>query len=286
MMIPALFVVTVVLIYPAVRTIYLSFIDVTGFKETFRFIGLDNYRVVFEDGGVSRIILNTVTFAILSLLVATPLALFSANLLNRSFRGRGVIRTLFLIPWITPPVVAAAIWKALYSESFSPINGLLMKLHLIDKPIAFLGNTDWGFGPVSIPMISLVLMNVWSIFPFMMIMFLAAMQNIPGELYEAATMDGAGKRRQYFSITLPMILPVLEITLLLQGIWQWNNFNSSYLLTRGGPLDLTNLLAVKVYSEAFINFKFSYASAIAVVMFLVSLIPSVLYIQRTSKEIK
>ncbi|MFD0711712.1 carbohydrate ABC transporter permease [Paenibacillus sp. GCM10027626] len=287
LVLPVLLCITVVILYPSIRTILMSFYRVELLLPEQPFIGLENFINIIKDTGLLKIIYNTIFFSVASLFLATILALYSAQLLNKPYRGRGLYRTLLLIPWITPPVVMGAVWKVLYSENFSPLNGLLMGLGLRDTPFSFLGNTEWGFGPFNIPMLCLIVVNVWHMFPFMMVMFLAAMQSISKDYYEAATVEGLGKIGQFYKITLPLILPVLEITLLLEFVWQFNNFNSSYLLTQGGPLDMTNVLAVKVFQEAFINFKYSTASTISVLMFLVVLIPSVFYIKkRVQNEFK
>jgi ABC-type sugar transport system permease subunit len=114
-------------------------------------------------------------------------------------------------------------------------------------------------------------------------MFLTSLQTIPNELYEAATVDGASKGQKFRSITLPLMLPAAEISILLQGIWQFNSFNLSYLVTHGGPLNTTELLSVRIYNEAFISYNYGFASAISVVMLLVVLIPAIMYIRRTLK---
>ena len=188
-----------------------------------------------------------------------------------------------IAPWVTPPLVTATIWRLLLSESFSPINRFLMDINLIDKPINFLGQTDVFLGFLSLPMIMVIVINTWSIFPFLMVMFLAGLQTIPVELYEAAEVDGANKWQKFAKITLPSLMPVVETSILLEGIWQFNNFNISYLVTKGGPLNLTEVLAVRVYSEAFMNFKYSYAAAISVIMLVIVLIPSLYYIKRSIK---
>lgn len=287
LILPVLLCITAVILYPSIRTIAMSFYRVELLNPERSFVGLENFSEILKNPDLLRIIGNTLFFSLASLVISTILALYSAQLLNKPYWGRGLYRTLFLVPWITPPVVMGAVWKVLYSESFSPISGLLMTLGIIEKPISFLGNTEWGFGPVTLPMISLVIVNVWHMFPFMVVMFLAAMQSVPKDYYEAATVDGLGKTGQFYKITLPLIMPVVEITLLLEFIWQFNNFNSSYLLTQGGPVDMTNVLAVKVYQEAFINYKYSIASSISVLMFFIALIPSIFYIKmRVQNEFK
>ena len=139
---------------------------------------------------------------------------------------------------------------------------------------------------MSVPLIMLTIINVWSIFPFMMVMFIAGLQTVPQELYEAATMDGAGKIVRFWKITLPCIRPVISVSVLLELIWQFNNFNISYMVTQGGPLGLTKLLSVEVYQQAFTNFRYGYASSISVIMMLIALVPAVIYIRSSMKEIQ
>lgn len=207
-----------------------------------------------------------------------------ANELNKKFRGRTFFRAMFLAPWVTPPLVTSAIWQLLLSETFSPINGLLMQLGWIDKPINFLGNTEPILGFLSMPLISIIIINVWSIFPFLMVMFLAGMQTIPAEMIEAATVDGANSVQRFFKITLPCLMPVIETSILLEGIWQFNNFNISYLVTKGGPLNSTMVMAVDVYTEAFINFNYGSGATISVLMMLIILFPAVVYLKKQLRQ--
>ncbi len=283
MLAPALLGIVFVHIYPSLDSIRMSFFDIQLLKTDRPFIWFDNYLKAISDPSTLRIIINTLFFTIFSLIFGSILAMIVATELNKGYKGRTFFRAIFLAPWVTPPLVTATVWRLLLSESFSPINRFLMDINLIDKPINFLGQTDVYFGFISLPMIMVILINVWSIFPFMMVMFLAGLQTIPVELYEAANVDGAGKWKQFTKITLPSLLPIVETSILLEGIWQFNNFNISYLVTKGGPLNLTEVLAVRVYSEAFTNFKYGYAAAFSVVMLIIVMIPSLYYIKRSLK---
>lgn len=283
MLLPALLGIVFVHIYPSLDSIRMSFFDIQLLKADRPFVWFDNYLKAIREPSTVRIIINTLFFTIFSLIFGAILAIIVAIELNKGYRGRTFFRAIFLAPWVTPPLVTATVWRLLLSESFSPINRLLMDINLIDRPINFLGQTDVYFGFISLPMIMVIVINVWSIFPFMMVMFLAGLQTIPVELYEAANVDGAGKWQQFTKITLPSLLPVVETSILLEGIWQFNNFNISYLVTKGGPLNLTEVLAVRVYSEAFTNFKYGYAAAFSVVMLVIVLIPSLYYIKRSLK---
>lgn len=171
------------------------------------------------------------------------------------------------------------------SANFSPLNSMLLKLGIVKVPVSFLESTQTYLGFLSVPLIMITLINVWSIFPFLMVMFIAGLQTVPKELYEAATMDGAGKIKSFWKITVPCIRPVISVSVLLELIWQFNNFNISYMVTQGGPLGLTKLLAVEVYQQAFTNFKYGYASAVSVIMMCIALVPAVFYIRSSLKEI-
>ncbi len=284
MVLPALVCIGFVSLYPSVRSILMSFFDINLLKPKTPFIGLANYAKFFSDSTNMRVLFNTFFWAVCSVCLGTILAMFTAVQLNKPFRGRAAFRSLFMAPWVTPPVVVASIWAVLLNRDLSPVNGILMSLGLTETPVAFLADPTiyWGF--LSKPMLYLILINLWNMQPFMVVMFLAGLQTVPLELYEAATVDGASKTRQFWHITLPLLAPVMETTLLLQCIWQFNNFNLSYLVTKGGPLNTTELLAVRVYTESMTNFKYGYGAAISVVMVIITLIPALMYINRVVRH--
>jgi ABC-type sugar transport system permease subunit len=275
MVIPAILCILAVHIYPSVRSISMSFFDINLTKQARPFIGLANFREALTNSVVIRVLFNTFLWAGFSLFFGGLFALFVAQQLNKAFKGRAVFRTLFLAPWVTPPIVISLIWRQILSRDFSPISGLLMKLGLIRTPVNFLGNTTLYFGLISIPMLTLIVINIWSMFPFCMVMFLAALQTIPHEMYEAARVDGASRLQVFWRITFPMLLPVIQTTLLMQGIWQFNSFNLSYLVTHGGPLNSTELLSVTVYNAAYTGFRYGYAGAISVIMLCIVTVPAV-----------
>lgn len=284
MLLPALIGVLIIQIYPSLDSIRLSFTDKSLLNPITSYVGFDNYIKALSDPQTWQTILNTLVFAVLSLALGAVFAMLVANELNKKFRGRTFFRAMFLAPWVTPPLVTSAIWQLLLSETFSPINGLLIQLGWIDKPINFLGNTEPILGFLSMPLISIIIINVWSIFPFLMVMFLAGMQTIPAEMIEAATVDGANSVQRFFKITLPCLMPVIETSILLEGIWQFNNFNISYLVTKGGPLNSTMVMAVDVYTEAFINFNYGSGATISVLMMLIILFPAVVYLKKQLRQ--
>lgn len=286
MLFPAVAAVLLVSVYPTLKTMWMSFYDKQLLKKTEPFVGLANYTAALKNTEIWQVIFNTLFFSIVSLILGVALAMFIAVKLIKPYPGKGFFRAVFLIPWVTPPVVASFVWRTILSANFSPLNSILLKLGWIKVPISFLESTETYFGFLSVPLLMIVIINVWSIFPFLMVMFIAGLQTVPKELYEAATMDGAGKIRSFWRITVPCIRPVISVSVLLELIWQFNNFNISYMVTQGGPLGLTKLLAVEVYQQAFTNFRYGYASAVSVIMMCIALIPAVIYIRSSMKDME
>ena len=282
MLMPAIASLLIVSIYPTVKTIWMSFFDKSILKKEEPFIGLANYIEAFSKAGTWQTIFNTLFFTIVSLALGVSLAMLIATKLIKPYPLRGFFRAMFLIPWVTPPLVASIVWRFIFSENFSPINSILLKLHLIKVPVNFLGSTATFLG-VSEPLIVLTIINVWSIFPFLMVMFIAGLQTVPQEIYEAARMDGAGKMATFWKITVPCIRPVITSSIVLELICQFNNFNISYMVTNGGPLGLTKTMAVEVYQAAFTNYRYGYASALSIIMMLIALIPSIFYTRSSLK---
>lgn len=284
MLLPGILGIFFVNIIPSLQALIMGFhADSFTAKETF--VGLQKFARIFALQEFWQVLGNTFFWSLSTLVFATILGIIAAILVNRPYPGRSFFRTVFLIPWVTPPVVASMVWKTIFNETLSPINDVLLRTGFIDNPIGFLTNPSWRIGPLSVPMLSLLLVNIWNVFPFMMIMILAAMQSVDVSCYEAATIDGAGRVRQFFKITLPLIMPVLSISLLLQGIWQFNSFNFNYLVAYGGPLNTTKTMAVMIYQKAFAEFDYGQAGAISAVMLSCVVIPAVLYIREQLKAV-
>lgn len=286
MLLPAVLGIVIVSVYPSLDAVRMSLFDIQLLKNESPFIGFQNYITALSDPEFQKVILNTVFFCVVSLFLGAVLAMKIATQLIREYPGKGFFRSIFLSPWVTPPLVTATVWRILLSENFGPVNTVLLQMGIIDQPISFLGSTTQYLGFLSLPMLVIIVINVWSIFPFMMVMFIAGLQTVPKELYEAAQVDGANKRQQFFKITMPSIMPVIKTSILLEGIWQFNNFNISYLVAKGGPLNSTKLLAVEVYNQAFSNFKYGYASSVSVIMVMIVLIPAIFYIRDSLKSEK
>ncbi len=284
MVIPAIVLALVVSIWPSLQTILYSFQQYKLLVKTRKFIGFDNYKRLFTSSSIKETTANTAFFSLVSVAVAVLLALFTAAKLVKDYPGKGFFRAMFLVPWVTPPIAASFMWKILYNENFSPINSLLLKLGWIKTPINFLGDTTLFCGFLSVPLIMITIVNIWSIFPFLMVMFIAALQTVPSDLYEAAAIDGAGPIKRFWLISVPIIRPMVSISVLLEFVWQFNGFNVSYLVTSGGPLEHTKLLAVEVYNQAWKMFDYGYSSTVSCFMLLLISIPAIIYIRSTVKS--
>jgi multiple sugar transport system permease protein len=195
-----------------------------------------------------------------------------ALLLNRPIKFRGFFRAMILIPWIIPPIVAATNWTWLLNDQLGFINLILRQWGFIDRPILFLAD------PV-IARITVCFTGAWKSFPFMTIVLLSGMQGISGELYESASIDGAGFFRSFLHITVPMLKPVTMISTVLMFIWTFNNFENIYLLTKGGPANATFVLPILSYYIAFFRSQLGYASAISTLMLVILLALALLYMR-------
>jgi multiple sugar transport system permease protein len=247
------------------------------------FVGLDNYREVLSDERFLRSIANTFLMTGLVIVFAVSLGLVLAHVMHANYRGRSVVRVLICAPWFVPPVVAAAIWVWLLNTDRSPINALLMDLGLIESNIRFLTDpSTWG--PFSTPLWSVVAVRAWNGLPFIVIFILAGLQSIPRDLYEAADVDGGNLWHKFRYITLPLLKPILGVLITLLLITGIGHFEINYIMTGGGPQDLTNVMAVYAYLQAFNFFRFDLASAAGGVILVLSGIICTYYIRAQIRE--
>jgi multiple sugar transport system permease protein len=260
LILPTFIVLVGVIVYPLITAIDMSFHQIILTKPQLGrpFIGLDNYTAVISAPFFSNAIQKTVIWTGINLAVQLVLGTAIALLLHEKFFGRSFARGLLLVPWVTPSVVAVLSWTWMYDGSFGIINDILLRLGIIPKTVAWLGNTGTA-------MPSVIVESIWKGTPFVMIMILAALQAVPPELMDAAQVDGAGAWQRFTSITLPLIMPTMMIAATLTTIYTFNNFNSIWLMTEGGPLRATETLTILVYNTAFRAFDLGQASAIGVI---------------------
>lgn len=277
---PSLVCIGFVSLYPLFTGIYLSFTNYSLLHfNVVRFIGLSNYRnLILNDSEAWGYLLFTLMFTFGTTIFSYLLGLFIAHLTNIDFVGRSVSRALILLPWVIPPVVAANSFHWMLNDQTGIVNETLSALHLIKSPILFLATQPMARA-------TSIAFSVWKSFPFMALVLLAGLQSIPMELYESASIDGAGTFVSFFRITLPMLGPVTKTSTILMTIWTFTNFENVYLLTKGGPVHATEVLSIYSYNTAFFRGALGYASSITVVMLVFMLVGSQLYMRFLKSEI-
>jgi len=224
------------------------------------YIGFTHYQRLFQEPDFYRIFGKTIAWTAINLVFHFVLGLSAALLLNRRIRGRNLYRALLILPWAMPQYISALTWRGMFNVEYGAINLFLGKIGV--APVPWFTSEFWAF-------MAPVITNIWLGFPFIMVIALGGLQSIPEELYEAARIDGAGPVRRFFSITLPMLKPVLLPALVLGTIWTFNNLNVIWLVTdQGLPADKTHILVTYVYKAAFFYYRYGYAAAFSVFIFL------------------
>jgi multiple sugar transport system permease protein len=274
---PAMLILVALLLYPLIEVIRLSFFQSNLQAEVW--IGLGNYGRLVHDPLFWRAFWQTVIFTffsvVLHLVFGLALALLLNMQINRVFRS--LARGILIVPWLLAPTVAGMIWVLMLAP-FGVVNGLLISLGIMapGTTVAWLGDPSTALGSVTA-------MNVWRAFPFFMVMLLAGLQAVPRELYEAAEIDGASLYRQFWHITLPQLRGVITTIVLLDSIWTFRAFDPVFVMTGGGPAHASEVLATVIYFDGFQKLDFGYASAQAVVMFIVLFAVSALYMRRAMR---
>ncbi len=246
------------LIVPMLSAINISLHDIRVIGSDGPFAGLDNYARVLSDGTFWHALGMSVVWVVGNAVVQTALALTAALVLNEKFPGVRVARIWIILTWIIPTVVVVIIWRWLLSPSGGMVNPLLIQLGIIDRPMGFFAS-----GPSA--MTSLILINSWRWFPFVAIMLLAGLQRIPGDIYEAAAVDGAGAIARFRAITWPLLQPTLLVLTVMGTLLSFNVFDVIWLLTAGGPAGATETLPVLIYETAFKAYRMGDAAAMSVV---------------------
>ncbi len=261
---PYLWVLPAVLLYaifklaPMVAGIYLALLQWDGIEPA-KFVGLRNFQRMLEDEAILLALGNNVQYALGTVVGKIVLSLFLALLLNQSLRGRSFYRTALFLPVVMSFVVVGILWAWLYNAQFGLVNSLMQRLGL-DALIL-----DW-LGDPKVALWSLVAVDVWKWYGFHMVIFLAGLQTIPVELYEAARIDGANRWRQFLHITLPLLQPVMLVNVTLSLMGGFGVFDIPYVMTEGGPANSTLVMALHIYIQGFKFYKFGYAAALSYVL--------------------
>lgn len=247
-------------IWPLIATVIYSFFEWDGIKPLEEYVGLDNFFTIAQDPLFWLSFKNTLLFAIINTIIKIPLSLLAAILLTRKWLwGKRIFRTIYFAPLVLPVAMAGLIFSLLLHPANGAINDILMSIGLVSKPIDFLGNENTA-------LLSLILVSVWQIFGQYMIYWMAALQNVPEDLYEAAELDGANERSKLLYVTLPVIKPVAVIIVFLAFVNALRVFGLVVTMTGGGPGFQTYVVPYFIYSQALVDFPFryGYASAAAV----------------------
>lgn len=272
MLLPTFVFILFVNLYPLVRGGVISFQRLTVFNlNRPRFIGFDNYKNILNDPSFLKILINTIIWIFFSVLLQLIFGFLLALLLTKPFTGRGLYMGIVFYPWALSGFAIGLLWSWILNGQFGLLNDLLIKLHLISKPISFLSDPNFA-------MFSVIMINVWYGIPFFAIMLLAALQSIPQELYEAAEIDGAGIWGKLIRITIPYIKPTVLSTVLLRIIWVMNFPDIIYGTTRGGPAGATNILSVQMINIVYYQNNFGKASALGMIITTMLLLFTIFYL--------
>ena len=254
---PAAIYILCIVAWPLVETIRLSFTNSSLAGE--EYVGFENYERMLESKKFHKIVFRTFLWMFFSVSLKLIIGLIGAVLLNANVFGKSAFRVLVMPPWVVPIAIGMLGWLWLYNGYFGIIAGIGMKTGILDGPYGFLAYKTSAF-------ISTIIADVWVGTPMVTIFFLAAMQGVPKDLYEAAYCDGASKWSRFYKITLPSITPVIVTMALLSAIWTFNSFEIIWILTEGGPRGATTTLIIDTYKQALGNYKFGRGAARAVVV--------------------
>ncbi|MGP1909995.1 carbohydrate ABC transporter permease [Metabacillus sp. JX24] len=261
--------------YPMLQAIWLSFTNYNMVTEA-EFIGTENYQNLFEDDLFWKVLGQTLLYLVIVVPALVILPIFIAILVNQQIRGIAFFRSAYYIPVVTSMVVVGITWKWVYADQ-GVLNYFLESLGIIGEPVHWLTST-------STSIFAVMAVTVWKGLGYYMVIYLAGLQAIPGDLYEAADIDGASKWKQIIHITIPLLMPSIMIVTIMSSISAMKVFEEIYVMTGGGPLNSTKTLVFYIYQEAFENLKMGYASAGGVILFLITLVFSILNIKFMNKR--
>ena len=277
---PAVLATVIVVFYPMVQALITSLYNNILWKpRAVRFIGLDNYIAIWNDPVFWSSLGRTAIWIGLTVPLQLLLGLVTALLLNQNFRWRGLARSLILIPWALPSVVIGLMWAWIYNPQVGLLNDLMLRLGLLQTAMPWLANPATS-------LYAIIAALVWQGFPFFAIMILAGLQTIPHSLYEAADIDGASDRQQFWHITLPALKSVLVTAVMLRIIWVANSIDVIYVMTGGGPGYATHTLPLYALKRTYGSMDFGYGSALAVSFSLLLLGAIYVYLRRVGKGIE
>jgi multiple sugar transport system permease protein len=267
---PSLLLLGGLVVFPVLYNVWLSLFDKHAFMPVQAFVGLGHYRYFASDPEFWTSFYYGSVYAGVTMVLQLGVGVPAALLLNEAFRGRNLLRGFVLFPYMIPTIVAVILWKWLLNDSYGLVNHLLMRAGMVRTPVAWLG-------PDYI-MASLIVTSVWQFFPFVVVTYLARLQTIPPELYEAATVDGASAWRRFVHVTLPQTASVLFVIVLLRSIWMFTKFDTVWLLAGdGGVSRYIRTLPAYAYARSFTYLQAGMGAALAVIMFAMLIVATAVY---------
>jgi raffinose/stachyose/melibiose transport system permease protein len=275
-LLPALILFTLFVIYPIFRSVYFSTFKWTGLGQPTENIDIQNYTRIITDTVFLQAVKNVLIIIVCSLGIQLPLALLLAVMVGRDLPGRGIFRTIFFLPYVLSEVNAAIMWTLLFNANAERglLNAIVVGLGF--QPVGWLSDTN-------VVMISIFMVLTWKYFGFHMLLFLTGLQNIPTEIEEAARMDGANSIQSFFMITLPLLSGTIRTSVYMSVLGSIQQFIIVWVMTGGGPVDSSVTMATYMYKFAFVRHQFGYGSAVAIIMFLLCVIFSLIYQAMTRK---
>jgi arabinogalactan oligomer/maltooligosaccharide transport system permease protein len=279
LLLPAAVVMLAVVLFPLLYNFYLAFRNMSLYHFTdHTWVGFENFALLLREPIFVEMLVKSIVWTVANIAFHVAIGLLLAMVLSGPIRGRAIYRTLLILPWAMPQYISALTWRGMFNYEYGQVN-LILTRWLGVPAIPWLTDPAWAF-------IAPVIVNIWLGFPFMMVVSLGALSAIPGELYEAAELDGANLWQKFRNITLPGIMPVLTPAVLLGTIWTFNNMVVIWLVSRGGqPADSTHIMVTYIYKVAFTYYRYSYAAAFSVIVFLI-LLGFVAYVVRRTTPIE
>jgi multiple sugar transport system permease protein len=279
--VPAALAIVALFGYPVLKNLTMSFQEYTlrtFFTGQAPWVGLTNYLTVVSDDVFSQALANTALFTIGSIVGQFVLGMLLALFFHKNFPLNGVLRALFLLPWLIPLIVGSAAWRAILEQDSGILNLTLMQVGIIDNPIPWLTSPD-------VALIAIILVNIWLGVPFNLTLLYSGLQDIPGELYEAGALDGATGWKAFWHITWPNLRAVVSVVLMLGVIYTLKVLDIILGLTQGGPANATQTIATQSYQSSFVEFKFGEGAALSNILILISLVFAIVYLRATRRQV-
>ena len=279
--VPAALTIVALFGYPVLKNLVMSFQNYT--LRTFisgqaPWVGLKNYLTVVTDELFTKALTNTALFTIGSIIGQFVIGMLLALFFHKNFPLNGVLRALFLLPWLLPLIVGSAAWRAVLEQDSGILNVILENIGIIDAPIPWLTSPN-------VALIAVILVNIWLGVPFNLTLLYSGLQDIPDELYEAGALDGASGWKAFWNITWPNLRAVVSVVLMLGVIYTLKVLDIILGLTQGGPANATQTIALMSYQRSFVEFKFGEGAALGNILILISLIFAIIYLRATRRQV-